>query len=307
MQKTLPLLLASVLLAACGGGTPTPVLTTLTIQAPNGRVKIGDTPSLTVTGADQFGNSVAVTPATWSSDQPNVIGVNQGGTLTVRHLDAVPVTLSVASAGVQANVKLSSYGLDSVSGSYNVNDANTYTVTYFAFRGADGSALPAATPVSIQGPSGWNGGNMRAGTLAVGTSLSSTWVVSTNTAPLGGTYTATLTSGGVTYASTSAISDPSAVLPAAATVISYNGGSYTASGPLPSGAASIFGTIYTSQGTVATTSNITATPASGTLSATVPAGTYSTGIYASSFPVNSKQPFPEQGNRSFRYTGTVTF
>jgi plastocyanin len=112
-----------------GGGTPTPVLTTISLTASTNVLVTGNTLQLSAAPKDQSGNAIAAT-LTWSSSNPAVATVSGTGLVTAVGVGAATVT---ASSG-------------GVSGSYAITVAGvTPVLTSITITGASNSVAPGAT------------------------------------------------------------------------------------------------------------------------------------------------------------------
>src|SRR4051812_35366256 len=63
-------------------GTPTPVLTTITVTLGQPSLTVGQTTTATARGLDQVGASIEVGPVAWTSSNQAVATVNTSGVVT---------------------------------------------------------------------------------------------------------------------------------------------------------------------------------------------------------------------------------
>jgi uncharacterized protein YjdB len=99
---------AAVLLAlSCGGGggnttappPPVPVLTTVTVSLSASTIQVGQSETVSASGADQNGASISVGSVTWSSSSPAVASVSAAGAITAV---AAGQTIITAAAGIKS-------------------------------------------------------------------------------------------------------------------------------------------------------------------------------------------------------------
>lgn len=124
------LVVAVVLLAACGGDkatAPAPVLTTLSVSLTPATVQAGQAASASAAGLDQHGSPIATGTVVWSSGTPSVATINASGVIVTLAAGQTQIT---ASAGGKAG-------------------AATLTVTPAAV--ASVSIVPAAASVIVGG------------------------------------------------------------------------------------------------------------------------------------------------------------
>lgn len=295
-------------LTACGGPS-TPDVASVSLTG-NSSVAVGAAAQVTATPKDASGNAIS-TSVTYTSDQPNVIAVDNSGNLTVRRLTATdkPVTITATAGGKSATLQVTTYGLELALGTNNI-------------LGRDTATQPGLYAIARFRTSS---GNMIAGTLKVqsptaGSSFTCTieggyaedwcgWSNSNTTNFPNGIYTATLTQGSITYTTSATISDRSNVLtPIQSAAVLANGRVLTFSGQIPSGTAAIYGYIYNSAKNIGEFSKAsTSSPIIYTPSNAMIAGQYATYIYSRSFNGDDyTKVLPDQVNRAIAPTGNVT-
>jgi hypothetical protein len=308
MKKNMLILpLTAALLAACGGA-PVPVtLNTLTVGGVTGPLKIEAPAKLTVTATGTDGNPFTGT-ATFTSSDPNVVAVAADGSLTVRHLSTVPVTLTVTEAGKTASLDVKTYGLDFAPGTLLYSNGTVGTAVAIRYIDAAGNGLAADAPLSIQGPAGFNKGAALTATYpkAFGTSplLSDAYY---NVTALDGQYVATLTVGDTTFTKTATLNTKSLLGLPKNINISVTRTDVTVTGTLPDGTGRLNINVLNSSDsstTAASTPNIYSVPTTVALSKPLNPGAYQASVIARSSYFNANvvtTPMPDQVNMAYLY------
>lgn len=313
MKKNLLFLsVTAVLISACGGGVPpVPVtLASVTLGGVGSTLQISVPAKLNVTATGTDGAPFMAAQSFTSSD-PSVVSVGTDGTLNVRHLSVKPVVLTVAEGDKTASVTVTTYGLDGAGGTYVYQGSGKAPGTQFAvqFRDSQGNSFADGTQVTVTGPSAFNGGAPYTATFPKGLPVTVlARLVELDKPAVSGQYTATLLNAGVTYSKTFSV-DASQLQPFASGLVltATNAGYTVTGGALPGNSPLVFGVLYSGNGvTVASTDAIKQVPATGTFAPAVPSGVYNTGFYAQSYISGAGVVIPEQINRSFVFTGTVT-
>jgi alpha-L-fucosidase 2 len=204
MKNPIALLVLSLILASCGGGsTGTP---SVTVAGPSSNfLKIGEVTNFTAAFKDASGAAVSKT-FTWTSSAPNIAEVDSSGKVTTKRLGKV--TISASTDGQNgSSAEQTTYGLEVVGGTYDfgVIGLPVSLNALIRFRTATTNAIAAGTAfnVSITGPSTWNGGTtFSSGPWKMGTGGLSGWTPAVvQAAVVSGTYQASTTINGVTYTS----------------------------------------------------------------------------------------------------------
>jgi hypothetical protein len=310
-KKMLILPLTAALLAACGGA-PIPVtLNTLTLGGVTGPLKVEGSAKLAVTATGTDGNPFTGT-ATFTSSDPNVVSVAADGTLNVRHVSTRPVTLTVTEAGKTASVDVTTYGLDFATGTYNYGGPYLTTEFTTRFIDANGNDLSTATPLTIQGPAGFN--NDAPYTNPYPASLKGAATISdfSTAAAIPGKYTATITVGGVTYTK-SATLDTQSILPQPKDVtIAPTTQNFMLSGTLPAGTGRVSVFAYSNATKTYVANNagrIPTVPSTNSWNMPITPGSYFFLFIARSYlganDAKSGDPFPDQANASNVYSPAI--
>lgn len=231
MRKlTLPFLLLSLALTACGGGdTDTTPQTGLTLSGDT-FIEIGK--SAAVTLKDSNGNPIT-SGVSYSSDQPNVVAVDSAGNLTVKHLTATdkPVTITATANGKNAALQVKTFGLEMSVGSY-VSSYSPSATTYIATRYRSTGANVRYAPITITSPSGSTDNCTATGRNATEVAC----VHYLSVPPSAGIFTASMTSGSLKASASTSFSDLNARLPLVTNPsVKLNGRTATCSGILANG------------------------------------------------------------------------
>ncbi|WP_425144752.1 hypothetical protein [Deinococcus sp.] len=299
-------LLSVVLLSACDSKPSVPTVASIKLTGPNGPLLLDTSTKLgvSVTGSD--GLPFAQT-ATFTSSDPTTLSVSSDGTLTARHLTAAasPVIITAAVGGKSAVTTVGTYGLDVVGGTYtSAGNPAGYSFTA-TFRDAGGLTLTSDTDYTVQGPSTFNKGKPLTGTLYAANAV--TFHTGTDVPAVSGSYTASIRVGTQSYTKTFTV-DASMLLPLPSAAVTLSRSGYSVSGTLPAALQEAFLNVTANGSSVRRSAYFSALPTSGPWTSTLPAGTYATGIFARSY--NGSQMgavvFPDQINRSYADTGTVT-
>ncbi len=112
-------LLLAGLLSACAGGEPQPPAPASIALIGDASVVVGETPRLSAVVRDAGGNELPV-PVTYTSSQPQVIEVDDAGTLTVKRLSATgkPVVITASAGNQRATLNVHTSGLELALGTY---------------------------------------------------------------------------------------------------------------------------------------------------------------------------------------------
>jgi Bacterial Ig-like domain (group 2) len=205
MKNPIALLVLSLILASCGGGsTGAP---SVSVSGPSSNfLKIGEVTNFTASFKDAAGAAVSKT-FTWTSSAPNIAEVDSSsGKVTTKRLGKV--TISANADGVNSSsAEQTTYGLEVVGGTYDfgVIGLPVSLNTLIRFRSASADAIAPGTDVTvvITGPSTWNAGkSFSSGPWKFGTGGFSGWSPTViQSAVVSGTYQASTTINGVTYTS----------------------------------------------------------------------------------------------------------
>jgi hypothetical protein len=204
MKNIITLLVISLTLAACGGGsTGTP---SVTVTGPNSNLlKIGEASNFTATFKDAAGAAVSKT-FSWTSSAPNIAEVDSSGKVTTKRLGKV--TISASADGVNGSSAVQqAYGLEVVGGT---SDDGAYggpiaLAALIRFRSPTVNAIAPNTPFTLtfSGPAAWNGGvAVSAGPFGMGTGgVSFQWQPLQSKPVQSGAYQVSTTINGSTYTS----------------------------------------------------------------------------------------------------------
>lgn len=110
----------SLVLASCGDTTtPTPASVGSIELSIADQLKVGDAAKATATVKSTTGE-VMTSKVTYSSDQPNVIAVDENGSLTIKRLTATdkPVTITATVDGKTATKQVKTYGMEMALGTH---------------------------------------------------------------------------------------------------------------------------------------------------------------------------------------------
>ncbi len=145
------------ILTACPAPTPQ-VLTTIAIAgAPSdNNLKISQATQLTATAKDANGNDIAGVVFSWSSSNPDAVGVNSSGLVTATKWGTA--VISASASGISGSTPTqTTYGLEAVFGTRTYKSANE-TNRMFRFRFKVGQTGLANTGLNFvtTGPTGWN-------------------------------------------------------------------------------------------------------------------------------------------------------
>jgi hypothetical protein len=206
MKNFITLLVLSLILVSCGGGSTGSPSVTVTGPSSN-LLKIGEVTNFTATFKDASGASI-VKKFTWTSSAPNIAEVDQSGKVTVKRLGKV--TISAGADGTNGSSAIQqTYGLEVIGGTYDFSaysgqPASLQTLIRFRTSTAAPIAANTAFTVSISGPTAWNGGvAVNSGPWSMGTGGVSIppQSLAFPKAVVSGTYQASTTINGVTYSS----------------------------------------------------------------------------------------------------------
>ncbi|GGR16816.1 hypothetical protein [Deinococcus ruber] len=294
------------LITACGATSTPATLSTLVLGGVTSPLQISGDAKLSVVATDTNGQPFAGTP-TFTSSDPNVIAVAADGVLNVRHLSTAPVVLTASEGGKSATLSVTTYGLDAFGGTYNSQVTDTKVGYYFAFafREKNGDSNPIDTPLTLQGPVGFNKGFPIDATLLTQSTLTSRTAKSNRDVPIvSGLYTASSTVNGVLFTKTFVL-DGAKILETPNKVnVSVSKLGYTATGTTPTGVESLYTDVF-ADSTDEITDNLIQLPKSGNWETPLPPGTYYVTTSARSYNASFGKPFPDQVNRSEYYQGQV--
>lgn len=303
MRKLLPLALGlTALLAACGG--PTPTLGSIDLVGNDTTLAVGAPAKVTPTLKDTSGNTMTTT-VTYTSSQPDVVAVDAQGNLTVKRLTATdkPVTITATAGGKSATLQVTTYGLELAVGTAN-SPVNT-TPGVFAvtrFRPESGT-IPNAT-ITLTAPTGKT--DTCSMTASSNTIHICRYVFWSRTEFTVGNYTATITANGVKYNATANLADLNTKLPLPTNVSFTVSGRMITANATPVPGAGLYR---------ATLSNDTTTwgwlktslPITMQLDTDIPAGSYSTSLWAySSNFANPSEVLPAYVNASYQEGKNIT-
>jgi hypothetical protein len=205
MKNPIALLVFSLILASCGGGsTGTP---SVTVSSPSSNtLKIGEVTNFTASFNDASGAAVSKT-FTWTSSAPNIAEVDSSsGKVTTKRLGKVTISAS-ADGQNGSSAEQTTYGLEVVGGTYDfgVIGLPVSLNALIRFRSISKDAIAPLTDVTVEitGPSAWNAGKkFTSGVFKFGTAGFSTWTPAAfQSAVVSGAYQASTTINGVTYTS----------------------------------------------------------------------------------------------------------
>ncbi|ULH13962.1 Ig-like domain-containing protein (plasmid) [Deinococcus sp. KNUC1210] len=248
MKMTLFTLSLSVLLLAdCVNAGSTATLSTLILSGIGNAILIGAPAKLAVTSTGSDGKPYAGTP-TFTSSDPNIVSVSADGTLTVKHLNVKPVTLTVTEDGKSAALKVETFGLDAAGGTF-LNSRNGSAPGYvfmLGFRDVTGHPLADRVVFRIQGPAAFNHGEpiLRSMNKGGTTPGSYAWESDASIPAVTGTYVASGLVGGVTYSKTFTIDAAQVQAIPSAVNVTFGASKYIATGTLPAGAPLVYGELY---------------------------------------------------------------
>jgi hypothetical protein len=204
MKNPIALLVLSLILASCGGGsTGTP---SVTVAGPSSNfLKIGEVTNFTAAFKDASGADVSKS-FTWTSSAPNIAEVDSSGKVTTKRLGKVTISAS-ADGQNGSSAEQTTYGLEVVGGTYDFGviglPVSLNALIRFRSISKDDIAPLTDVIVEITGPSAWNAGKkFTSGVYKFGTGGFSAWTpVAFQTAVISGTYQASTTINGVKYTS----------------------------------------------------------------------------------------------------------
>jgi Bacterial Ig-like domain (group 2) len=205
MKNPIALLVLSLTLAACGGGSSGSPSVTVTGPSSN-FLKIGEVTNFTATFKEAAGAAVSKT-FTWTSSAPNIAEVDSStGKVTTKRLGKVMV--SASSDGVTGSSAVQqTYGLEVIGGTAEIGALGLPTTLATLFRFRVGSVNPitanTAFDLTFTGPADWNGGVAAVSKgWKMGAGGVSFWTQPAQKSTLkAGTYQASTTINGVTYTS----------------------------------------------------------------------------------------------------------
>jgi hypothetical protein len=150
------LVLAGLLSACAGGEPPPPAPASLSLTgAPS--VVIGETPRLSAVVRDAGGNAMSI-PVTYTSSQPQVVEVDDGGLLTVKRLSATgkPVVITASAGNQRATLNVHTSGLELALGTYvwNTQKPGDRPGLFMAVRYRPESGKTQASTFMVETPGG---------------------------------------------------------------------------------------------------------------------------------------------------------
>ncbi len=315
-MKTTLLPLTVLLLASGVNAAPAVTLSTLTLGGIGSTLLIGAPAKLTVTATGSDGRPFPGTP-TFTSSDPNVVTVAADGTLTVKHLNVKPVTLTATEHGRSATLKIGTYGLDASGGTY-VSMFNKTAPGYIfilAFRDARGQALAAPAVFTVQGPAGFNYGAPIERPMDAGATVQGyAWTRDSTVPVVTGTYVASGAVDGVMYTKTFTI-DASKVQAIPSSVkVTFDAVRYSATGTLPAGAPLTHGVLYKDRPEedagydefVNFLEYFKKLPVDGKFETPLPGGRYYIAVISESYHEERSEAFPDQINIAASYSAYVT-
>jgi len=259
---------------------------------------------LTVSAIGSDGQPYRGTP-TFTSSDPNAVAVAADGSLTVKHLNLAPVTLTVTEAGKSATLQVTTFGLDAAGGTDPTQlDREVEVNSFFAatFRDANGNIAPTGTEAMIQGPADFNGG----APYTIRLKKNFSYIVG---APkfVAGQYTATATVGGQTFVRTFKMDGSTTLAIPKSIQLSATRTTYTATGTFPAGAVLADALLYSTESAAFEfTNDITQLPSTASWQTPLAAGNYGVSITAYSFDFDIKKSLPDQINVATYYGSAIT-
>lgn len=255
-------------------------------------------PPLTVTVKNADGTT-SNAPVTFTSSDPTTIEVDTQGRMKALRLSMAPVTVTATAEGQSATLTVTTYGLEIATGTDRAADGTFTDYLYYRYRAKtpiDGSAnLTITTPtrkldLTDEVVGGFMDGAVNE-PLSPDTTRKYTVMASVN--------------GDLTY--DTATSQPGARFDRPSDVrASVTGRTLTVSGTLPADTNSVRAVLFDSAA-IHHNSYGAALPNTSTVASSVPAGTYSVGLYTYNFPIRTdKAPLPATVARAYTYANTVT-
>lgn len=313
---TLPLTV--VLLADCVNAAPTVTLKTLTLGGIGSALLIDAPAKLTVSATGSDGRPFPAKP-TFTSSDPNIVTVSADGTLTVKHLNVKPVTLTATENGKSATLNIDTYGLDVAGGTY-LNSHNSSAPGYvfiLAYRDANGDPLKDQAVFNIQGPAAFNYGVPIVRPMEKGTTVQSySWKINPSVPVMTGKYMASGVVAGVMYSKTFTI-DATQVQERPSDInVKFDAFKYTATGTPPTGSPLVYGELFldTDPGGVGDldfnkrigyVANFGELPITGEFNPPLTGGTYYIGVFSESYHEENNEAFPDQINIAVKLIESV--
>ena len=311
---TLPLTVA--LFADRVNAAPAVTLNTLTLGGIGSALLIDAPAKLTVTATGSDGRPFPGKP-TFTSSDPSVVTVSADGTLTVKHLNVKPVTLTATENGKSATLNIDTYGLDVAGGTY-LNWHNSSApgfVFILAYRDVNGDPLKDLTVFNIQGPAAFNHGAPIVRPMNKGATVRSyAWQMNPSVPVVTGKYVASGEVAGVMYSKTFTI-DASQVQEMPSNInVKFDAFGYTATGTPPAGSPLVYGTLFLDtnpegdlnfDGRVGFVDNFGELPVKGEFIPRLTSGTYYIGIFSESYHEENNEAFPDQINFAVKLVSTV--
>jgi streptogramin lyase len=153
------------------------------------RLQIGEKIQLKATAYDERNNVIPDAKFLWIPSNKAVVSVTSDGTVTGKSNGRC--SFEVSSARMRTfTSELDVWGLEARGGTFNPGSAKLGTVFFVRNLGPTGQGQPLDQTVTINGPNGWNNGQPHAFTFAKGRDRH--WFALENTAPVSGTYTASM-------------------------------------------------------------------------------------------------------------------
>lgn len=299
MNRTALLLILTATLTACTGPGPTIPAAPVKVSVTGPAVIATNTfppLSVKVTNADGTASSA---PVTFTSSDPTTVDVDAQGRMKALRLSMAPVTITATAEGQSAALTVTTYGLEIATGTDRAGDGTFSDYLYYRFRArssGDGTAkLTVTTPTRKFDLSDEIVGGFMDGAINEPLSPDATRK-----------YTVTASvDGELLY--DSATSQPSARVGVASGVnASVSGRALTVRGVLPNDAQRVRVVLFDSSN-IHHTSYSAALPDTSAVASSVPAGTYSVGLYTYNFPVRTdKVPLPAAVARAYTFANAVT-
>ncbi|MFT2721970.1 hypothetical protein ACMT4L_18425 [Deinococcus sp. A31D244] len=299
MKRTALLLILTATLSACtqAGVTPPAAPVKISVTGPTVIATNSYPPlNVTVTNADGTPSNA---PVTFTSSDPTTIDVDPQGRMKALRLSMAPVTVTATADGQSAALTVTTYGLEIATGTDRASDGSFTDYLYYRYRAkapADGTAqLTITTPtrkldVADEIVGGFMDGSINE-PLSPDTTRKYTVMATVN--------------GDLTYDTATAQPGARVGLPSGLSA-RVTGRTLTVGGTLPTDTKSVRAVLFDAA-TIHHNSYGAALPNTSTVASSVPAGTYSVGLYTYNFPVRTdKAPLPASVARAYTYVNQIT-
>jgi len=286
-------------------------LDTLTLGGIDSALLIDAPAKLIVTATGSDGRPFPGIP-TFTSSDPNVVNVSADGTLTVKHLNLKPITLTATENGKSATVNVDTYGLDATGGTFQTPTSNNISELGYnfilAFRDANGDPPAVDAFFDIQGPTAFNVGAPVVRSMNKGATVQGyAWIRDPSVPIISGTYTASGTVAGVIYSKTFTLNAAQVQAIASDVNVEFDAFGYTVTGTLPAGSPLSYGVLYSeAQGKrIGNLDSFMDLPFAGRFDQPLTKGTYYIGVFAQSYHEERHEAFPDQINVSAKLVESI--